>query len=57
MYWMERFSEQKTWPGRGLWVGICLQEERESKHVSETCREERAGKGGTTPLQQAGGVH
>lgn len=20
---MERFSEQKTWPGRALWVGIC----------------------------------
>lgn len=57
MYRMERFSEQKNWSGRGLWVGICIQEEQDNKYLSETGGEERAGNGCTTPLQQTGRVH
>lgn len=42
---------------------ICLRkeqeskQEQESKRLSETCREERAGNGCTTPRGPTGGVH
>lgn len=49
MYRMERFSEQRTWPGRGLGVGMCPEEEQENRLLSETCGEGRAGNGCTTP--------